>query len=128
MTRQRYKKAEPLAPKIVTAQFMLYVNALIWLGFGIYVFFDMLRANNNAQTMSLISFFLLVNVAVMAICGVTIGRRDPWAYYFSLFIVGLNAIFTRFGQFELFDLLAFFVDLVIFIFLLSMARMYLQKS
>jgi hypothetical protein len=50
------------------------------------------------------------------------------AYYFSLFIVGLNAVFTRFGQFELFDLLAFFVDLIIFIFLLSMGRMYLQKS
>jgi hypothetical protein len=128
MNRKPHKKEDPLAPKILTAQFLLYVNTLLWLGFGIYLFSDMVRAGNNLQVILMISFFLLVNVIAMAVCGFSIGRRDPAAWYFSLFIVVLNAVFTRVGQFQTFNLIAFIIDLVILIVLFSMAREYLQSS
>lgn len=128
MTKNRYKKADPLAPKVITAQFLLYVNALIWLGFGVYLFIDMVGAHNTASVIFLISFFLLVNVGVMIFCAITIGRRTPWAYYFSIFIVLVNAAFTQAGQFEVFDLLAFIFDVAILIFLLFMGRAYLKRS
>jgi hypothetical protein len=128
MNRKHYKKEDTLSPKIITAQFLLYVNALLWLGFGIYLFSDMVRAGNNLQVILMISFFLLVNVIAMAVCGFSIGRRDPAAWYFSLFIVVLNAVFTRVGQFQTFNLIAFIIDLVILIVLFSMAREYLQSS
>ena len=128
MNRKRYKKVDPLAPKIVTAQFLLYVNALVWLGFGIYLFFDMVHAHNSTSVIFLISFFLLVNAAAMAFCGVTIARHDAWAYYFSIFVILVNGFFTRVGQFEVFDLLAFIADLIILVFLLSIGRAYLQES
>jgi hypothetical protein len=128
MNRKQYKKEDPLAPKILTAQFLLYVNTLLWLGFGIYLFSDMVRAGNNLQVILMISFFLLVNVTAMAVCGFSIRKRDPLAYYFSLFVVVANAIFTRVGQFQTFNLIAFIVDVVILIVLFSMAREYLQGS
>lgn len=129
MIRKRQKKqADSLALKILTAQFLLFANALIWLGFGIYVFVDMVKAHNSSFVIFLISFFLLFNVGAMVFCGITIGRRDSWAYYFSLFIVAVNAIFTRVGQFEVFDLLAFIFDIVVLVFLLTIGRAYLKES
>lgn len=128
MNRKRYKKEDPLAPKILTAQFLLFANAVIWLGFGVYLFVDMVKAHNTASVVFLISFFLLVNAGAMAFCGVTIGRRDSWAYYFSLFILVVNAIFTRLGQFEVFDLLAFIFDIAVLVFLLTIGKAYLKAS
>lgn len=128
MNRKRYKKEDPLAPKILTAQFLLFANAVIWLGFCVYLFVDMVKAHNTASVVFLISFFLLVNAGAMAFCGVTIGRRDSWAYYFSLFILAVNAIFTRLGQFEVFDLLAFIFDIAILVFLLTIGKSYLKAS
>lgn len=128
MNRKRYKKEDPLAPKILTAQFLFFANAVIWLGFGVYLFVDMVKAHNTASVVFLISFFLLVNAGAMAFCGVTIGRRDSWAYYFALFILVVNAIFTRLGQFEVFDLLAFIFDIAILVFLLTIGKSYLKAS
>ena len=128
MNRKRYKKEDSLAPKILTAQFLLFANAVIWLGFGVYLFVDMVKAHNTASVIFLISFFLLVNAGAMAFCAVTIGRRDSWAYYFSLFILVVNAIFTRMGQFEVFDLLAFIFDIAVLVFLLTMGKAYLKES
>ncbi len=128
MNRKRYKKEDPLAPKILTAQFLLFANAVIWFGFGVYLFVDMVKAHNTVSVVFLISFFLLVNVVAMAFCGVTIGRRDSWAYYFSLFILVVNAIFTRLGQFEVFDLLAFIFDIAVLVFLLTIGKAYLKAS
>lgn len=128
MNRKRYKKEDPLAPKILTAQFLLFANAVIWFGFGTYLFVDMVKAHNTVSVVFLISFFLLVNVVAMAFCGVTIGRRDSWAYYFSLFILVVNAIFTRLGQFEVFDLLAFIFDIAVLVFLLTIGKDYLKAS
>jgi hypothetical protein len=65
MIKKRYKKIDTLAPKILTAQFLLFTNAIIWLGFGIYLFVDMIDAGNTMSVVLLISFFLLVNVAAM---------------------------------------------------------------
>jgi hypothetical protein len=128
MIRKKYKKVDTLAPKILTAQFLLYINAIIWFGFGIYVLVDMIRTGNTASVILLISFFLLINVAAMVFCAITIGRRDSWAYYFSLFIIIVNIIFTRLGHFDVFDLLAFIADLVILAFLLFMGKAYLKES
>jgi hypothetical protein len=130
MSRKQYKNEneDPLAPMILTAQFLLYVNTILWLGFGVYLFSDMVRAGNSLQVILMISFFLLVNVCAMAFCGFSIGKRDPAAWYFSLFVVVLNAIFTRVGQFQTFNLIAFIVDLIILVVLFSMAGGYLKRS
>jgi hypothetical protein len=128
MIRKSSRKKDTLAPKILTAQFLLYVNALLWFGFGIYLVVDMVNAANGIFVILLISFFLLINVAALAFCAITIGRREAWAYYFSIFVVVVNAIFTRLGQFEVFDLLAFILDIIIFVFLLFMGKAYLKGS
>jgi hypothetical protein len=128
MIRKKYKKVDTLAPKILTAQFLLYVNAFIWFAFGIYLFVDMVNAGNTISVILLISFFLLINVVSMVFCAVTLGRRDAWAYYFSLFTVIINAIVTRLGRFEVFDLLTFIVDIIILVFLLFMGKAYLKES
>lgn len=128
MIKKRNKKVDTLAPKILTAQFLLYANAILWLGFAIYIGVDMAKAHNTVYVLFLASFFLLLNAGAMLFCGITIGRRDSWAYYFSIFILVLNAGFTRIGEFETFNLIAFIADLVIFIFLLSIGRVYLKQS
>lgn len=128
MNRKSSKKMDTLAPKILTAQFLLFANALFWFGFGVYLFVDMYKAGNTLSVILLISFFLLINVAAMVFGAVTIGRRDAWAYYVSLFIVIANAIVTRLGQFEIFDLISFIADVIILVFLLFMGGAYLKKS
>jgi hypothetical protein len=99
MIRKKYKKQDTLAPKIRTAQFMIYVNALIWSGFGIYIVIDMLAAHNSTLVVLMTSFFLLINIGAMVFCAVIIGRRETWAYYLCILIIVLNAIFTRLGEF-----------------------------
>lgn len=128
MNRKPSKKIDTLAPKILTAQFLLIANAILWFGFGVYLFVDMYNAGNTISVILMISFFLLVNVAAMVFCGVTIGRRDAWAYYVSLFVVIANAIVTRLGQFEIFDLLSFIADVIILVFLLFIGKAYLKGS
>lgn len=128
MIKKSSRRLDTLAPKIRTAQFLLYVNALIWFGFGIYLFIDMIRAHNSVAVILMISFFLLVNAGVMAFCAITIGRRDSWAYYFSVFIIIINAIFTRLGEFNTYNLIAFILDMIVLLFLLFMGRAYLKGS
>ena len=128
MIKKGSRRIDTLAPKIRTAQFLLYVNALIWFAFAIYLFFDMLKAHNTAMVISMISFFLLVNAAAMVFCAITIGRRDSWAYYLSVGIIIVNAIFTRLGHFNTYNLIAFILDLVILVFLLFMGRAYLKEA
>ena len=128
MIKKSSRRPDTLAPKIRTAQFLLYVNALIWFGFGVYLFIDMMRANNSVAVILMISFFLLVNAGAMAFCAITIGRRDSWAYYFSVFIIIVNAIFTRLGEFNTYNLIAFILDMIVLLFLLFMGRAYLKGS
>lgn len=128
MIRKRYKKQDTLAPKILTAQFMIYVNALIWSVFGIYIVIDMFAAHNSALVILMTSFFLLVNIIAMISCAVMIGRRTPGAYYACIFIMVLNAIFTRLGEFNTYSLIAFIIDVIILVFLLSMGRAYLKEA
>ncbi|MCC6259780.1 MAG: hypothetical protein IT311_02865 [Anaerolineales bacterium] len=128
MIKRKYQKADTLAPKIVTAQFMFYANAALWLGFGIYVFVDMLKVDNFPSTIFLITFFLLVNVSAMIFCAVALGKRNAWAYYFSIFIIILNAFFTRVGGFEVFDIIAFLADVALFIFLVMIGKAYLTQA
>lgn len=128
MIKKSSRRPDTLTPKIRTAQFLLYVNALIWFGFGVYLFIDMLRAHNSAAVIFMISFFLLVNAGAMAFCAITIGRRDSWAYYFSVFIIIVNAIFTRLGEFNTYNLIAFILDMIVLLFLLFMGRAYLKGS
>jgi hypothetical protein len=128
MIRKRNKKQDTLAPKILTAQFMIYVNALIWFGFAIYIVIDMLGAHNSALVVLMTSFFLLINIGAMTFCGVIIGRRETWAYYLCIVIMVLNAVFTRLGEFNTYSLIAFILDVIILAFLLSMGRAYLKEA
>jgi hypothetical protein len=128
MIKKRYKKPDTLGPKILTAQFLLYVNALIWFSFGIYIFADMLAAHNKMVVILMISFFLLVNVAAMTFCAFTIRQRTSWAYYSCVIVMVINTIFTRLGEFSTYNLIAFIIDLIILTFLLSMGRAYLKES
>lgn len=128
MIKKRSKRRDTLAPKILTAQFMIYVNALIWFGFGIYIVIDMLGAHNSALVVLMTSFFLLLNIGIMIFCAVVIGKRNSWAYFFCVFMVVMNATFTRLGEFNTYSLIAFIIDLIILAFLLSMGRAYLKES
>jgi hypothetical protein len=122
----RTKKLHPVVQKIFAAQMMLFLNAAAWLAFGVYIVVDMVRFNNGLFTISLIGLFFLINAAAMVFGAAMMGKREDWAYYFTLIVIFANAVFTRFGQFELFDLLAFIFDVMIFLFILSFRKAYFQ--
>ncbi|MCC7119779.1 MAG: hypothetical protein IT310_14735 [Anaerolineales bacterium] len=119
---------DTLAPKIFTARFLLSANALLWLGFTIYIGVDMFKAQNTTYVIFLACFFLLLNAGAMFGCGAWLGKRQPWAYFLTLSVLVLNGFFTRVGQFEVFNLIAFVADLLIFIFLLTFGRAYVQST
>lgn len=121
------KRLDRLAPRIKTAQTLLFINTFIWFCLGTYLVIVMLRENNGLSTV-LVGFFLYANVAAMLVSGINLGTRETWAYYFSVIILMINALVTRVGQFGLFDLLALIFDLVIFGVLISFGKAYLNRS
>ncbi len=121
------KRTDKLAPKIKTAQTLFFINTFIWFCLGTYLALDMLHQNNGLSAV-LVGFFFYVNAGAMLVSGMYLGKRETWAYYFSLIILIVNALVTRIGQFGLLDLLELIFDLVIFGVLISFGKAYLNKS
>lgn len=115
--------------KTKAAQALFYLNALIWLGFGLYTLVNMLgRYPDGAITVYVIGFMMLGNVGAMCLSGILLGWQNKWFYFFSIFVLVSNVVLTVTDQFGFFDLATLILDLVIFWLLISIRKNYLSHE
>jgi hypothetical protein len=66
---------------------LFFLNAVLWLGYGIYIYYDMAVLNNNRSSADIVTIFVFVNAVAMLVSGIQFGRLEKWTYYFALVVV-----------------------------------------
>ena len=122
------KRTKSFNSRIVAAQALFYINTLIWLGFAVYMFYDMAAVDNNGFAILIISIFMLGNAGAMFLSGFMLGKRQKWIYYFAIAFLGINIFLTFTDQFGIYDLLTLIIDLVLLVILFSIGRTYLSQT
>ncbi|MBI5841109.1 MAG: hypothetical protein HZB19_13515 [Chloroflexi bacterium] len=119
MKRDRYY----VGAKVKVARALFFANALIWVGFAIYIFMEMTSLGNGLPAY-LVSFFMLANAGAMLGSGIMIAKRMRWAYFFGIAVLALNILLTFTDQFGVYDFITLLADIVILMILVSMSRTY----
>jgi hypothetical protein len=107
-----------------TAQILFFINALIWLGFGLYTLVGMASRYPGQIVVYIVGVLMLGNVAAMALSGFLLGKQNKM-FFFAIFVLFINILLTFTDQFGLFDLATFVLDLVLLATLISIRKQYL---
>ncbi len=105
---------------------MFFFNAILWLVYSIFIYYDMAIVNNNKTSANIATVFLFIMAAFMLVSGVMLGRQPSRTYYPALLLVALNAIFTLMNLSDLLYLFAFIIDIIIISLLLALRKEYLS--
>ena len=124
--RRRYQKIDPRKKIVVRALF--YLNAILWLVYAIYIYFDMAVLNQNELSADIATIFVLANAVVMFVSGIILGRQKKTAFYFALIVVILNAVLTVLNLSDFVFVIAFILDIIILWLLLPMKNDHRLKS
>jgi hypothetical protein len=123
---KRYKANEPLQKN--TARALFYINAALWLGYVVYIYYDMAVVNNNATSADIATIFVFINAIAMFTSGIMLGKLKETSYYVALVVVILNTVLTITNLADLFFLTSFIIDVVILWQLYHLRKSYLLKS
>jgi len=134
--RKRSKKTNPsgkktgrLAPSRKNlVRTLFFLNAVIWFGYGIYIYYDMAVLNSNRSSADIVTIFVFVNAVAMLVSGIQFGKLEKWTYYFALVVVAANTLLTVLNVLDLFFLGVFILDLFILLNIIPMRRNYLSNS
>ena len=124
--RRRHQKIDPRKKIVVRALF--YLNAILWLVYAIYIYFDMAVLNQNELSADIATIFVLANAVVMFVSGIILGRQKKTAFYFALIVVILNAVLTVLNLSDFVFVIAFILDIIILWLLLPMKNDHRLKS
>lgn len=120
------KKTENTAPSRKNlVRFLFFLNAALWLGYGVYIYYDMAVLNSNLSSADIVTIFVFVNAVSMLVGGIQFGKSEKWTYYFALIVVGANTLLTVLNVLDLFFLGAFILDLFMLLNILPMRRNYI---
>jgi len=99
---------------VVTAQALFFVNAAVWLAFGVFSLVR-LATGTAAQTLVLLVVAILMfgNVGAMLVAGAGIGTRRRPFYYFGAVVLVVNIVLTVTDEFGLFDFITLVIDLML---------------
>lgn len=131
--RKRTKKIGGITIKIGAlkkniARALFYLNAVLWLAYTVYIYFDMAVVNHNGLSADIAAIYVFVNAAGMLVGGIMLGKRQKPAFYFALIVVVLNIVLASANMTDVFFLSAFIIDLVILWMLYQLRRDYLSGS
>ncbi len=110
-SRNNRNKVDPL--KITTARVFFLLNAILWLCYGIYIYYDMAVANNNKSSADIVTLFSFSNAGLLLFCGIKYGKPQLWIYYFALVIGVFNTLLALLNIVDLYFLVSFVIDLLI---------------
>ena len=100
--------------RIKIAQGLLLVQAMIWLGFGLWTWF---RPSATPSMMIILALLMIVNTPIFLGMAWGIGKRIRLAFYLALIFLAIHFILTITDQAGIFDLLIFILDLATLVFL-----------
>ena len=124
-SESRRKTADPL--KVNTARIVFCLNAVLWLGYVVYIYYDMAVRNNNLTAADIVTLFSFVNAGLLLFSGIKFGQPQQWVYYFALAVVVFNTILSLFNIVDLYFLVSFILDLIILWAILPLRKNYLSN-
>src|SRR5512133_1534994 len=92
---KRRAKADPL--KISTGRGFFFLNAALWLGYGVYIYYDMAVLNKNLSSADIVTLFVFVNAGLLLFSGIKLGKPEKWTYILPLSVVVFNALLSLFN-------------------------------
>ena len=122
---KRQKKIDPLKINIGRGFFIL--NAVLWFGYGIYIYYDMAIANNNKASADIVTLFTFVNAGMLLFSGIKLGKPEKWTYIFVISLASFNALLSLFNIVDLFFLVSFLLDLILLWVVVPFRRQYFPK-
>jgi len=119
----------PKSPNpIRLAQALFFLNAAIWLLFGIYTLTEMAgRCPGQSMTVWISGILMFGNCVAMLLCGVGLGTQRRLFYYLSLAVLVANIILTVTDEFGLLDLITLLIDLALLGLLIATRKRYLAR-
>ncbi len=121
------KRNKPDPWKITLGRGFFILNAIFWLGYGVYIYYDMAIKNNNKASADLLALFIFVNAGLLLFSGIKLGKPEKWTYYFASAVIAFNTILSLLNIVDPFFLLSFLFDLFILWTIISLFRQYLPK-
>jgi hypothetical protein len=111
------------------AQALFYLNAIIWLLFGVMSLFRMADRNpESSVTLTILAILMFVNVGAMLFCALTIGKGRKWFYFLALAVLALNIVLSITDEFGFFDFLVLALDVLLLGLLISHRKSFLAAS
>jgi len=114
---------------IRAAQALFFLNAVVWLAFGILWLVDTAgRTPVQATTAWITGILMLGNVGAMLLSGIGLGTRRRHFFLFALAVLVVNLVLTLTDQVGLFDWITLGIDLVLLALLVATLRLYTRPS
>ena len=107
-----------------TARGLLFFNALLWLIYGGYIYYDMAVVNRNRISADIATIILFGIALLMMAGGILLGKRSRRSYYAVLVIVVLNLLFALSNLSDLLYAAAFLADIAILAALIPLRNEY----
>ena len=120
------KIVDPL--KITTARVFFFLNALLWFGYGVYIYYDMAVLNHNTNSADVVTLFTFANAGLLLFSGIKFGNPQKWVYYFVLVVAVFNTILTLWNILDLYFLVSFLIDLLILWAIFPLRKKYFSNS
>ena len=119
------KKADPL--RVTMARIFFFLSAVLWLGYVVYIYYDMAVVNRNTSSADVVTLFAFVNAGLLLFSGIKFGKPQKWTYYFALAVVTFNTLLSLLNIIDPYFLVSFLVDLFILWAILPLRRNYLSN-
>jgi hypothetical protein len=126
LSENNRRKTDPL--KLNMARVFFFLNAVLWLAYGVYIYYDMAIANNNKNSADLVTLFSFANAGLLFFSGIKFGKPQQWIYYFALAVAAFNTLLTLLNIVDLYFLVSFLIDLLILWAIIPLRRQYFPKQ
>jgi hypothetical protein len=102
------------------------LNAFLWLGYVVYIYYDMAVKNNNLTSADIVTLFAFVNACLLLFSGIKFGKPQLWVYYFTLAVAVFNTLLSLVNIIDLYFLVSFLIDLIILWAIFPLRKNYLS--
>jgi hypothetical protein len=127
ITPSESRRTVDIPLKINIARIFFCLNGVLWLGYVVYIYYDMAVRNNNLTAADIVTLFSFVNAGLLLFSGIKFGKRQKWVYYFGLAVVVFNTLLSLLNIVDLYFLLSFILDLIILWAILPLRKTYLSN-
>lgn len=96
------------------AQYLFYLNTVIWLVFGLVSVYRMtINRPEGTLTAWIVSLLVFGNAGAMLLSALLVVKPGRWGYLFALAVLAPNILLTFTDQFGAFDLITLLIDLIL---------------